>query len=83
MPYIDFDIDIDDFLSACSSSEIKELINALIDDGHIPKSILEFKSSNVSISESEFEDALGKLHGKYHRLSKEEEEAIMRISKRF
>jgi hypothetical protein len=83
MPYIDFDVDIDDFLSACSSSEIKELITALIDDGHLPESISEFKTSNVSISESEYEDALGKLHGKYYTLSKEEEETIIKISKRF
>jgi hypothetical protein len=83
MPYIDFDVDIDDFLSACNSREIKELIQALIDDGHLPESISEFNTSNIGISESEYEDALGKLHGKYHTLSKEEEEAIIKISKRF
>ena len=44
MPYItaynvdvDLDIDVDDFLSECSSKEIKELINALIEDGHLAK----------------------------------------------
>lgn len=83
MPYIDIDIDVDDFLSACNSSEIKELIQALVDDGHLPESISEFKTNNVSISESEYEDALGKLHGKYHTLSREEEQAIIKISKRF
>jgi hypothetical protein len=83
MPYFDVDVDVDDFLSACNSREIKELIQALVDDGHLPESISEFKSSNIGISESEYEDALGKLHGKYHTLSKEEEEAIIKISKRF
>jgi hypothetical protein len=83
MPYLDIDIDVDDFLRACTAREIKELIKALVDDGHLPKSISEFNSKNVSISESEYQDALGKLHGKYYSLNKEEEEAIMKISKRF
>ena len=34
---VDLDIDVDDFLSECSSREIKELINALIEDGHLAK----------------------------------------------
>ena len=34
---VDLDIDIDDFLSECSSREIKELINAWIEDGHLAK----------------------------------------------
>ena len=29
---VDVDIDIDEFVSECSSREIKELINALIED---------------------------------------------------
>jgi hypothetical protein len=88
MPYFDYegevDIDVDDFLSACSSSEIKEIISALIEDGHLPKSSLQtVNSSGICVAEFEFEDALDKLHGKWGVLSKEEEEAIMKISKRF
>ena len=89
MPYFDYDgdinIDVDDFLSACGSSEIKELIEALVEDGHLPKSTLNVveNSNSVGIAESEFEDALDKLHGKWNVLSKEEEEVIVKISKRF
>ena len=88
MPYFDYDgeidIDVDDFLNACSSSEIKEIISALIEDGHLPKSLEHTNDlSNCGVAESEFEDALNKLHGKWVVLSKEEEEVIIKMSKRF
>ena len=89
MPYFDYDgdinIDVDDFLSACGSSEIKELIEALVEDDHLPKSVLEViqNKSSIGVAESEFEDALDKLRGKWNVLSKEEEELIVKISKRF
>ena len=90
MPYFDYDgdinIDVDDFLSACGSSEIKELIEALVEDGHLPQSVLHTigdNNTNVGIAESEFEDALDKLHGKWNVLNKDEEEIIVKISKRF
>jgi len=38
MPYFtpdDLDIDVDDFLSSCSSSEIQQVIDYLIEDGHL------------------------------------------------
>jgi hypothetical protein len=86
MPYFDYsgdiEIDVDDFLSALSKRERQELINALIEDGHIIG-----QNSNIdkrlSCGEWEIENALNKLHGKYHNLTKEEEEAIIKISKRF
>jgi hypothetical protein len=34
---VDLDIDVDDFLSECSKREIKEIIDALIEDGHLEK----------------------------------------------
>lgn len=89
MPYFDYDGDIDvsvdDFLSACDSRDIKELIEALVEDEYLPESVLKTQSSNnpVCISESEFDDALNKLKGKWNVLSREEEEIIINISKRF
>ena len=77
----DIDIDIDEFLSALDSREMKELIEILIEEGHI--SLNTRDSTNVSFSEFELEEALNKLHGKYHNLTKEEEEYIINISKRF
>ena len=37
MPYIDVDIDVDDFLSYCSRRDIDDLIDALIEDEYLPK----------------------------------------------
>jgi hypothetical protein len=76
----DIDIDVDEFLSACSTSERKELIEALVEDGYIKRDAIltpENKSRNPL-----FDDACTKLIGNSWRLSKEDEEVIMDISKK-
>lgn len=86
MPNFDFtvdeDISVDEFLSACSSSEVEELIEALIDGGHLPR----HANKDIDprgVGESMYEEALDKLHGKWNRLSQEEEETVINIAKRF
>jgi hypothetical protein len=54
-------------------------IDWLRDNGFIPEEDIDFRS----VSESQFEDALNKLHGKWNRLSQEEEDTIINISKKF
>lgn len=85
MPYFEQEIDVSDFLYECRSKEIKEIIDTLIDDGHLPESVRGKSNSSVQFSaaESEFEDALHKLHGKWNVLSAEETETIINLSKRF
>ena len=75
MPYFEtnpdeIEVDVDDFLSACSDSEIKELIQALKDDGHLDEGELD----------NDFDIALRKLVGNSWRLSKEDEETILKIA---
>jgi replication initiation and membrane attachment protein DnaB len=75
MPYFEttpdeIEVDVDDFLSACSDSEIKELVQALKDDGHLD----EGDDSN------DFDIALRKLAGNSWRLTKEDEETILKIA---
>jgi hypothetical protein len=75
MPYFqttpdEIEIDVDEFLSSCSSSEITELVKALKDDGHLD----EGESNN------DFDIALRKLAGNSWRLTKEDEETILRIA---
>lgn len=75
MPYFEtnpdeIEVDVDDFLSACSSSEIKELIQALKDDGHLDEGDLD----------NDFDIAIRKLSGNSWRLSKEDEETILKIA---
>jgi hypothetical protein len=78
----DIDIDVDDFLNACNGNEKDELIAALIEDGYISKSQVD-SHKEMSASEEIFEEHLDALHGKWNRLTKEEEEIIMVIAKRF
>jgi hypothetical protein len=75
MPYFEtnpdeIEVDFDDFLSACSDSEIKELVQALKDDGHLDEGDLD----------NDFDIAIRKLSGNSWRLSKEAEETILKIA---
>lgn len=76
----DVDINVDEFLSACSDSEIEELVDALIEDHYIkPGARLK---SNAPNSNDEFDNACSVLIGNAWRLSKEDEELIIQISKK-
>lgn len=76
----DVDIDVDEFLSACTDSEVKELIEALVEDKYIKKdAILEPNKKSMNPF---FDDACAKLIGNSWRLSKEDEDKIMEISKK-
>ena len=75
MPYFEtnpdeIEVDVDDFLSACSDSEIKDLVQALKDDGHLDE----------GEDDNDFDIAVRKLLGNSWRLSKEDEETILKIA---
>jgi hypothetical protein len=75
MPYFEttpdeIEVDVDDFLSACSDSEKKELVQALKDDGYF----------NEGDLDNDFDIALRKLVGNSWRLTKEDEETILKIA---
>jgi len=81
----DFDVDVDDFLDECSESDIRDIIDYLIDNDYISS---EHKhsfedDSNVCAAESMFEDEISKLHNNWNRLTAEEEQTILNITKRF
>ena len=78
----DIDLDPSEFVSSCSKSEIDELINILIEDGYIEKRN-SISKKQMSVPESMFEEYIDALHGNWNRLTKEEEEIIMVIAKRF
>lgn len=85
MPNFDEKIDVDEFLYGCTKSEIQEVIDFLIYSRNLPESVKKMSKSSVqySVAESEFEDALCKLHGKWNNLSKEEEQIIINLSNKF
>lgn len=80
----DIDIDADEFLSACNHRDKEELIITLIEDGYLKKDCRAgFRDYNYSVSEAMYVEAIDKLRNKWNRLTKEEEEFIINISKRF
>lgn len=79
MSYITVDVDVDDVLWSMSRNEKQELVDELYDDGYIPKQVQKesYKRND------DFSLACEKLIGQSWRLSREEEEFIINISKRF
>ena len=79
MSYVSVDVDIDDVLWGMSSRDKQELVDDLYDDGYIPKQV----QKQVIRYNDDFSNACKKLIGQSWRLSREEEEFIINISKRF
>ena len=77
----DIDIDPDDFISSCSSEEIQELIDALVEGGYVKtKDVI---STQKNALDEEWDEVIGKLkgNGRLH-LTNEEEEIIKKIANR-
>lgn len=85
MPEFDtyVDVDVDEFLSACNKREIKELIDALIEDGHISPSASKNADKNVRALESQFVEKMDELKEKYYRLSQEDEKTLEDLFKKY
>jgi len=80
----DIDIIVDEFLSACSSREKEELIDALIEDGYLKENCkVDYKYELLSVPESFYIDAIDKIKGRWNMLTQEEEEIILKIASRF
>jgi hypothetical protein len=86
MPYFDYSgeiyIEVNELLSSLDIRERNQLIDLLIKEGHIIGQTSKI-DKRLTYNEWQLENALNKLHGKYHNLTKEEEESIIKISKRF
>ena len=84
MPDFSTEIDIDawDYISACSNREVKELIEALVEDGHLDSFNGQVKPANVhnSLLDDEWSETLNKLRDSRHLLSVEEENTIIKIA---
>lgn len=78
----DVDISVSEFVNACNRKEKDDLIKTLKINGYLDVDQLP-SPSKMSTSEQIFEDHLTVLHGKWNRLSNEEEEIIMNIAKKF
>ena len=73
---ISVDIDINDVLWEMSKRDKQILVDELYEDGYIPKPLINDHTDDFSL-------ACKKLMGQAWRLTREEEEFITNISKRF
>ena len=78
----DIDIDPSDFVDACDKGEIKELIEALIDDGHIDEPIVT-EPDRDNLMDISFKEALSKLQYKRIYLTLEEEQFIINLANKY
>ena len=72
------DIDIDDILYGMTSWEKQELADELYDDGYVPKQL-----NGTLTADTDFDDwdeQVRKLRGNKWRLTKEDEETILKIT---
>lgn len=77
----EIDVDVQEFLEACHSREIEEVIQFLEENDYISsKKNLQGK---YSVNELELHENLDALYEKYGSLTKEEEQIIATIAKRF
>lgn len=70
------DIDIDDILYSMMSYEKQQLADELYDSGYCPKQVKEVMDED----NDEWDEQIKKLKGNKWRLSKEDEETILKIT---
>ena len=76
------DVSVEEFLDECMDSDIHEVIKWLREEDYLKEADL-LRSESLNASESFYEEALDKLHGKWNRLSKEEEQIIILLGSKF
>ncbi len=80
------DVDIDDFLNACSNKERDDLIDALEEDGWVKRVARRGAKTNEqgpSILEMEWQEMCNKLSDIRLRISRDDEETIKTILERY
>ena len=81
---VDLDIDVDEFLTNCSKREIKEVITALIEDGHLAKHpLLPGYEDKLGVMEREFLNKLHTISTKYYSMTDEELEMINNLYNKY
>jgi len=82
----EIDIYVDEFWNECSRSEKNELIDLLVEEGHVirvPNSSLDDEKQKPSLIEIEWNDMIDKLSLLRQRLLIEEEETIKALVEKY
>ena len=77
------DVDVYEFISECSKREIKELIEVLIEGGHISSSAVEDTEKTIGVLEGDFIEKMDLLKEKYYRLSQEDEKTLEKLFEKY
>ena len=82
----EIDIYVDEFWNECSRSEKNELIDLLVEEGHVirvPNSNLDDEKQKPSLMEIEWNDMIDKLSDLRQRISIEEEQTIKALVEKY
>ena len=81
----DIDISPEEFLNSCSTRERNELIEELVEQGYIDRSVLSSEQLDEAINkrDCDFVDALNSLRNKRHLLTTTEEGFIISLADKF
>jgi hypothetical protein len=80
--YVDIDIDVDELVNSCRKGDIKDLINTLIDYGHLPE-YLKDGGGNKNFLELAFLEKLNNLSNQWGRISIEDEKTLEELFKKY
>lgn len=80
---VELDIEIDDFLSSCSSRDINELIEALIEDGYLNPDCQRNSTGKKTLIEEEWDQITDKINKIRLIIKQEDEEMIRSIVKKY
>lgn len=76
MSWISLDVDIDDVISSMSSYDKQQMVDELYEDGYVAKQVKQVIDEDLD----DWDEAILKLKGNKWRLTKEDEETILRIT---
>jgi len=81
MPDFSTEIEVDpwEYVSACSKREIQELIESLIEEGHLSRSSANPVDKNKNLLDEEWDTITDKLNQSRLRLNHDDEETIRKI----
>jgi aryl-alcohol dehydrogenase-like predicted oxidoreductase len=78
------DLEVYEFIDECTKSEINDLIDELIDRGHLTKnSKVHVKQNQYTLNEETHRTYCDILANSYHIMNKEDEDTIMSIAKKY
>jgi hypothetical protein len=76
MSFINIDIDIDDIINSMGSYDKQMMVDELYEDGYVAKKVQQVIDEDLD----DWDEQIKKLKGNKWKLSKEDEETILRIT---